>query len=297
MPSIEEYKKGGKVKSKKGSVTQTVNVYVTKRGGGGKRNPPKPPTLTANGMPVSYQQSLPVQLAEISKIQRDMKLGFQQQQIQLQQLQSHINQPLPATLPEDRRLYPTIAFPPPSSVQISTNINPEHDRDNAQQRRYAQDLYPYASSGLSSGLVETANQTPMFAFSAHQTPVQSRRGSLSNFILGEMNRPDALTVSEALHGNRTSTSIPDNRPFLPTVAPRPLPFGVSAFANEMGTMTDIPKVGRPSTESRLNERVIWGDPLRHQQLAEQKEPDKFILRAEDLESPMQKMKKGGKVKK
>lgn len=155
---VAEYKKGGKIKSKKGTITQTVNVYVSKRGGS-KRNPPRPPTLTANGMPVSFQQPLPNQLVEIANIRRDMKLGFQQQHLQIQQLQSHINQPLPATLPEDRRLYPTIAYPPPPPIEITTNINKEHEQD-IWRRRVAVDteLYPYGSSGLSTGLIEIANQ-------------------------------------------------------------------------------------------------------------------------------------------
>lgn len=282
VPVVEQYKKGGKVKNKKGTVTQTVNVYVTKRGGS-KRNTTsaRPPTLIANGMPVSYQQSLPSQLAEISKIRQDMKLGFQQQQLQLQQLQSHINKPLPATLPEDRKLYPTIAYPPPAPSSISTNINPEHDADlNQRIATIDPTLYPYASSALSSSLVSTINQQPL-SFSAHQTPPHSR-GGLSSFIRGELNRPDALTLGEALQGRGTSTRVPQPVPFLsPT--------------HDIGTGAD--PVGRPSLETLMNRREIVPRP--YVPVAHEPEPSsgrRYIIEEEEP-APPRRMKKGGKVKK
>ena len=257
-------------------------MYVSKRGGGGKKNP-KPPTLSANGMPLSYQQPLPNQILEIAKIKQDMKLGFEQQQLQLKQIQSHINQPLPATLPEDRRLYPTMAYPIPPPVQIATNVNPEHERELNQRRTIDPALFPYASSALSSGLVEIANQERPFAFSGHQTPV-SRRGSLSNFIQGELNRPDALTIGEALHGNRMSLPIPEAHPFFAPFEPVPRPFNLNPFVS--------PGRGRgaPSKQEGMERmRHYENEYLR---LREEKEEED-----QPPPAPPRKMKHGGKVKK
>jgi hypothetical protein len=169
-----------------------------------------------------------------------------------------------------------------SPVEITTNINPEQDRDNAQERRYVPDLYPYASSALSSGLVEVANQQPIFAFSAHQTPTVSRRGSLSSFIENEMNRPDALSFDRAFHEHRTAVPVPDARPFLPHLIPPIIPFRQDAS-------TGANPVGRPSNESVWNQRIIIPRP--YQQVAEQKEPDTLVL----TESDLARYKKGGKI--
>jgi hypothetical protein len=252
---VEQYKRGGKVKkTKKGNVTQTVNVYVTKRQSAPRaRQPPRAPVY-AQGQPVAYPEPrLPQQLQTIAQSQQDLKLGFLHQQMQMQQLRSRINQPLTPGLPFERQSVPNFGYHN-APHGVSTNFNEERDLELALLRSTAsmrRPDYPNGYSDLSHtdlNIAQLMQQAEHGSFTATQDDFniaqlmqQNEHGSFNATVKQgpdevEVNRirPNSPTFSEAGPGSNpffeqladhpSSIQLPESVPFQPANEPIPQPF-------------------------------------------------------------------------
>jgi hypothetical protein len=268
---VEQYKKGGKVKkTKKGNVTQTVNVYVTKRQSAPRaRAPPPRAPIYAQGQPVAYPEPrLPQQLQSIAQSQQDLKLGFLRQQMQMQQLQSRINQPLTPGLPFERQSVPGFAYHN-APHGVSTNFNEERDLELALLRSTAsmrRPDYPNGYSDLSHNdlniaqLMQQAEHGSFTAthddFNIAQLMRQNENGSFNATVKQgpdevEVNRtrPNSPGFSEAGPGSNpffeqladhpSSIQLPESVPFQPANEPIPQPFPQPAVSRTVpeGTLT------------------------------------------------------------
>jgi hypothetical protein len=194
---MDEYKRGGKVKVKsktKVNVNQTVHVHVSKRQSAPRQA--RAPAY-AQGHPLAYpERALPQQQQSMQQAMHEMQTNQRLQMMQLQKIQSHLNQPLPNTLPADRSLVPSFAYPVPAPLDISTNVNPSRDRQMAWERaRSHSDLYPYGISGLSSGLVNTLDQeVQTHSYSDQGSPRSESSEAID--LLKERERPFLIKLPE-----------------------------------------------------------------------------------------------------
>lgn len=228
---MEQYKKGGKVK-KRGNVTQTVNVYVTKRQGNKRASAPKAP-LYAQGQPVAYPEPrLPKQLETVARNQEDIKLGLITQAMQMQQLFSRINQPITPGLPFERQSVPAFGYHT-TPHGVGTNFNPERDLESALLRSTASQRKPDYPNGFSDVIHDynTANlaqHAEHGSFVASETPDEYKVTRV---------RPPSPTHSEVgpgynpffqqLTDQPTSTALPVSVPFQPAHEPVPQPYAVA----------------------------------------------------------------------
>ena len=246
---VEQYKRGGKVKkTKKGNVTQTVNVYVTKRQSAPRaRQPPRAPVY-AQGQPVAYPEPrLPQQLQTIAQSQQDLKLGFLHQQMQMQQLQSRINQPLTPGLPFERQSVPGFGYHN-APHGVSTNFNEERDLESAILRSTAsmrRPDYPNGYSDLSHDDLNIAQLMQQAEHGSYNATVKQGPDEI------EVNRtrPNSPTFSEVGPGSNpffeqladhpSSIQLPESVPFQPANEPIPQPFPQPAVSRTLplGTLS------------------------------------------------------------
>lgn len=247
---VEQYKKGGKIKkTKKGNVTQTVNVYVTKRQSAPRaRAPPPRAPIYAQGQPVAYPEPrLPQQFQSIAQSQQDLRLGFLHQQMQMQQLQSRINQPLTPGLPYERQSVPAFGYHN-APHGVSTNFNEERDLESAILRSTAERRRPDYPNGYSDVSHNDLNIAQLMQ--------QAEHGSFNATVKQgpdeiEVNRtrPNSPTFSEAGPGSNpffeqladhpSSIQLPESVPFQPANEPIPQPFAQPAVSKPLpgGTLS------------------------------------------------------------
>jgi hypothetical protein len=282
---MEHYKKGGKVKkTKKGNVTQTVNVYVTKRQSAPRaRAPPPRPPVYAQGQPVAYPEPrLPQQLQSIAQAQQELKIGFLHQQLQMQQLRSRINQPLTPGLPYERQSVPAFGYHT-APHGVTTNFNEERDLESALLRSTAERRRPDYPNGYSDVSHNDLNIAQLMQ--------QAEHGSFNATVKQgpdeiEVNRtrPNSPTFSEAGPGSNpffeqladhpSSIKLPESVPFQPANEPIPQPFPQPAVSRPLpiGTLgwSEWVKANKVYDRSRKYGTATENTPERQQYFADKK---------------------------